>query len=200
MKELTVIYEKGIKDKGRDSYLKAIKKQIPGVNVIDVENIPNIQMSKILVLKPMNDIDYENIKTFLSYNKACDIEGIGSGKLTITAEAIMRVIGDVKGRTVVIINQSNVLGIPLAKELIDQGASVISLNSSYPCIDNLLTMTDVDVLVSASGKYEFKLDRILTRMIDVKVDLSDDLEDPIKITRVPTVEVLKDRLKPWVRY
>ncbi len=196
MKELTVIYEKGIKDKGRDSYLKAIKKQIPGVNVIDVENIPNIQMSKILVLKPMNDIDYENIKTFLSYNKACDIEGIGSGKLTITAEAIMRVIGDVKGRTVVIINQSNVLGIPLAKELIDQGASVISLNSSYPCIDNLLTMTDVDVLVSASGKYEFKLDRILTRMIDVKVDLSDDLEDPIKITRVPTVEVLKDRLKP----
>ena len=200
MKELTVIYEKSIKDKGRDSYLKAIKKQIPGVNVIDVENIPNIQMSKILVLKPMNDIDYENIKTFLSYNKACDIEGIGSGKLTITAEAIMRVIGDVKGRTVVIINQSNVLGIPLAKELIDQGASVISLNSSYPCIDNLLTMTDVDVLVSASGKYEFKLDRILTRMIDVKVDLSDDLEDPIKITRVPTVEVLKDRLKPWVRY
>lgn len=196
MKELTVIYEKSIKDKGRDSYLKAIKKQIPGVNVIDVENIPNIQMSKILVLKPMNDIDYENIKTFLSYNKACDIEGIGSGKLTITAEAIMRVIGDVKGRTVVIINQSNVLGIPLAKELIDQGASVISLNSSYPCIDNLLTMTDVDVLVSASGKYEFKLDRILTRMIDVKVDLSDDLEDPIKITRVPTVEVLKDRLKP----
>lgn len=131
----------------------------------------------------------------MSYNKACDIEGIGSGKLTITAEAIVRVVGDVKGRTVVIINQSDVLGIPLAKELIERGANVISLNSSYHCIDNLLTMTDVDILVSASGKYEFKLDRILTRMIDVKVDLSDDLEDPIKITTVPTVEVLKDRLK-----
>lgn len=195
MKELTIIYEKGIKDKGRDSYLKAIKKQIPGARIIDVENIPNVQMSKILVLKPMNDIDYENIKTFLSYNKACDIEGVGSGKLTITAEAIMRVIGDVKGRTVVIINQSDVLGIPLAKELIDQGASVISLNSSYPCIDNLLTMTDIDVLVSASGQGDFEMDRELTRMIDVKIDLSNDLEDPIKITRVPTIEVLKDRLK-----
>lgn len=32
-------------------------------------------------------------------------------------------------------------------------------------------------------------------MIDVKVDLSDDLEDPIKITTVPTVEVLKERLE-----
>lgn len=195
MKELTVIYEKGIKDKGRDFYLKAIKKQISGVNVIDVENIPNIQMSKILVLKPMNDRDYENIKTFLSYNKACDIEGIGSGKLTITAEAIMRVIGDVKGRTVVIINQSNVLGIPLAKELIDQGASVISLNSSYPCLDNLLTMTDVDILISASGQDDFEMDRELTRMIGIKVDLSEDLEDPIKITKVPTLEVLKERLE-----
>lgn len=195
MKELTVIYEKGIKDKGRNSYLKAIKKQISGVNVIDVENIPNISMDKILVLKPMNDRDYENIKTFLSYNKACDIEGIGSGKLTITAEAIMRVIGDVKGRTVVIINQSNVLGIPLAKELIDQGASVISLNSSYPCLDNLLTMTDIDILVSASGQDDFEMDRELTRMIDIKVDLSDDLEDPVKITKVPTLEVLKERLE-----
>lgn len=197
MKELTVIYEKSIKDKGRDSYLKAIKKQIPGARIIDVENIPNISMDKILVLKPMNDRDYENIKTFLSYNKACDIEGIGSGKLTITAEAIMRVIGDVKGRTVVIINQSNVLGIPLAKELIDQGGSVISLNSSYPCLDNLLTMTDVDILISASGQDEFEMDRELTRMIDIKVDLSDDLEDPIKITKVPTLEVLKERLEKW---
>ena len=197
MKELTVIYEKGIKDKGRDSYLKAIKKQIPGARIIDVENIPNIQKSKILVLKPMNDTDYENIKTFLSYNKACDIEGIGSGKLTITSEAIMRVIGDVKGRTVVIINQSNVLGIPLAKELIDQGASVISLNSSYPCLDNLLTITDVDILISASGQDDFEMDRELTRMIDIKVDLSEDLEDPVKITKVPTLEVLKERLEKW---
>ena len=133
----------------------------------------------------------EFLKEYPSY----DIEGVATGRLTITAEAIIRAIGPVDKKTVVILNQSDVLGRPLAKELIDLGANVISLNSSYPCIDNLLTMTDVDVLVSASGKYEFKLDRILTRMIDVKIDLSDDLEDPIKITTVPTIEILKERLE-----
>lgn len=195
MENLIVIYDKDIRDKGRDSYIKAIKKQIPGVRVADVANLPEVGRSKLLILKPMNDGDYETLKTFLKYNPGRDIEGLGSGKLTITAEAIIRVIGPVDKKTVVIINQSDVLGRPLAKELIERGANVISLNSSYLCIDNLLTMTDVDVLVSASGQGDFELDRELTRMIDVKIDLSNDLEDPIKITSVPTIEVLKDRLK-----
>lgn len=195
MEELIVIYDKDKKDRGRDSYIKAIKNQIPGVRVADVANLPEVRRNKLLILKPMNDGDYETLKTFLKCNPGRDIEGIGSGKLTITAEAIIRVIGPVDKKTVVIINQSDVLGRPLAKELIERGANVISLNSSYPCIDNLLTMTDIDVLVSASGQGEFELDRELTRMIDVKIDLSNDLEDPIKITSVPTIEVLKDRLK-----
>lgn len=195
MEKLIVIYDKEKPDLGRDKYIKAIKRQIPSAIVASIGELPDCTVSKMLVLKPMNYGDYETLKTFLKYNSDHDVEGVASGKLTITAEAIIRVIGPVDKKTVVIINQSDVLGIPLAKELIERGANVISLNSSYPCIDNLLTMTDVDILVSASGKYEFKLDRILTRMIDVKVDLSDDLEDPIKITTVPTVEVLKERLE-----
>lgn len=195
MEELIVIYDKEKRDRGRDSYIKAIKKQIPGVRVADVASLPEVRRNKLLVLKPMNDVDYETLKTFLKCNPGRDIEGIGSGKLTITAEAIIRVIGPVDKKTVVIINQSDVLGRPLAKELIERGANVISINSSYPCIDNLLTMTDVDILVSASGQGDFEMDRELTRMIDVKIDLSNDLEDPIKITSVPTIEVLKDRLK-----
>ena len=199
MEKLIVIYDKEKTDIGRDKYIKAIKRQVPGAIVADIGELPDCTVSKMLVLKPMEDDDYRTLMEFLKYNPDHDIEGAASGKLTITAEAIIRVIGPVDKKTVVIINQSDVLGIPLAKELIERGANVISLNSSYPCIDNLLTMTDVDVLISASGKYEFKLDRILTRMIDVKVDLSDDLEDPIKITRVPTVEVLKERLEEWKR-
>lgn len=195
MEELIVIYDKEKRDRGRDSYIRAIKKQIPGARVADVADLPEVRRNKLLVLKPMNDGDYETLKTFLKCNPGRDIEGIGSGKLTITAEAIIRVIGPVDKKTVVIINQSDVLGRPLAKELIERGANVISLNSSYPCLDNLLTMTDIDILVSASGQGEFELDRELTRMIDVKIDLSNDLEDPIKITSVPTIEVLKDRLK-----
>lgn len=200
MEGLIVIYDKEKRDRGRDAYIKAIKKQIPGVRVADVANLPEVGRSKLLILKPMNDGDYETLKTFLKYNPGRDIEGIGSGKLTITAEAILWTIyseqgNDLKGKTVVIINQSDVLGGPLAKELIDLGANVISLNSSYPCLDNLLTMTDVDILISASGQDDFEMDRELTRMIDVKIDLSNDLEDPIKITSVPTIEILKERLE-----
>lgn len=196
MNNFIVVYDKEIEDKGRDSYIKAIKRQIPDVIIADVSKDGIIQDPyKVLFLKPLDENTARNAVGFLERNPGYDIEGVATGRLTITAEAIIRVIGEVKDKTIVIINQSDVLGRPLAKELIERGANVISLNSSYPCIDNLLTMTDVDVLVSASGKYEFKLDRILTRMIDVKVDLSDDLEDPIKITSIPTIEVLKDRLK-----
>lgn len=200
MQKLVVIYDKDIRDKGRDSYIKAIKEQIPDAVVADIGELPDCSASKMLVLKPIVEEEYEVFKTFLTFNPDHDIEGAASGKLTITADAILWTIyseqgNDLRGKTVVIINQSDILGGPLAKELIDLGANVISLNSSYPCLDNLLTMTDIDVLVSASGQGDFELDRELTRMIDVKIDLSNDLEDPIKITSVPTIEVLKDRLK-----
>lgn len=205
MQKLVVIYDKDIRDKGRDSYIKAIKEQIPDAVVADIGELPDCSASKMLVLKPIVEEEYEVFKTFLTFNPDHDIEGAASGKLTITADAILWTIyseqgNDLRGKTVVIINQSDILGGPLAKELIDLGANVISLNSSYPCLDNLLTMTDIDVLVSASGQGDFELDRELTRMIDVKIDLSNDLEDPIKITSVPTIEVLKDRLKSWARY
>ncbi len=196
MNNFIVVYDKEMKDKGRDSYIKAIKREIPDAVIADINKKGCIQDPyKVLFLKPLDENTARNAVEFLKRYPRYDIEGVVTGRLTITAEAIIRIIGPAKNKTVVIINQSDVLGIPLAKELIERGANVISLNSSYPCIDNLLTMTDVDVLVSASGKYEYKLDRILTRMIDVKVDLSDDLEDPIKITTVPTVEVLKERLE-----
>lgn len=199
MENLIVIYDKEIEDKGRDSYIKAIKRQIPDAIVADIGELPDCTTSKMLVLKPMVEEEYEVFKTFLTFNPDHDVEGAASGKFTITAEAILETIwseqgNDLRGKTVVIINQSDVLGRPLAKELIDIGANVISLNSSYPCIDNLLTMTDVDVLVSASGQDDFEMDRELTRMIDVKIDLSNDLEDPVKITQIPTIEVLKERL------
>lgn len=199
MENLIVIYDKEIEDKGRDSYIKAIKRQIPDAIVADIGELPDCTTSKMLVLKPMVEEEYEVFKTFLTFNPDHDVEGAASGRLTITAEAILWTIyseqgNDLKGKTVVIINQSDVLGRPLAKELIDLGANVISLNSSYPCIDNLLTMTDVDVLVSASGQDDFEMDRELTRMIDVKIDLSNDLEDPVKIIHIPTIEILKERL------
>ena len=64
MQELIVIYDKEKRDRGRDSYIRAIKKQIPGVRVADVANLPEVRRNKLLILKPMNDGDYETLKTF----------------------------------------------------------------------------------------------------------------------------------------
>ena len=196
MEKLIVIYDKEINDKGRDSYIKAIKRQIPNAIIADVSKYGIIQDPyKVLFLKPLDGNTARNAVGFLERHPRYDIEGVATGRLTITAEAIIRVIGPVDKKTVVIINQSDVLGRPLAKELIERGTNVISLNSSYPCIDNLLTMTDVDVLVSASNNSDFTIDRFLTKDIKIKIDLSEDLDDPNKITRVPTIDVLKDRLE-----
>lgn len=143
MKSFTVAYDKSIENKGRDSYLKAIKEHIPDAIIADVSKDGMIQDPyKVLFLKPLDENTARNAVGFLERHPGYDIEGVATGRLTITAEAIIRVIGPVKNKTIVIINQSDVLGRPLAKELIERGA-----------------------------------------------------EDPIKITSVPTIEVLKDRLK-----
>lgn len=202
MKKLLVIYDKHEKDKGRDSYIGLIKKEIPTAEIFDLEglkeNEQDNEYEKILILKPMKDEYYKPLTKLYEMMPCLDIEGQFTNKLTITAEAIIRAIKkeakDLRGKTIAIINQSDLLGIPLAKELIEEGSNVLSLNSTYGSIDNLLTMTDIDILVSASGKYDYKLDRILTHKIKLKIDLSDDLEEADKITSIPTIEVLKDRL------
>lgn len=201
MKRLLVIYDKGEKSKSRDSYIRAIKKAIPEAEIYDkYEPGSKEEYDKVLILKPMKEDYYKPLTMVLEKMPWLDVEGQFSNKLTITAEAILKTIwneegNDLKDKTIVIVNQSEILGKPLAKELINLGATVMSINSNYKSLDNLLALTDIDILITASGKYEYKIDRELTRFIDVKIDLSDDLEDPVKIKSVPTIKVLKDRLK-----
>ena len=195
MNNFIVVYDKEIEDKGRDSYIKAIKKQIPDAIIADVDNLPDCTVRNVLALKPMADDTYKWIIELLEANPINDIEGAASKRLTITAEAVLRAIGDAYRKTIVIINQSEILGKSLARELLELGANVVSLNSDYTSLENLLTMTDIDVLVSASNNSDFTIDRFLTKDIKIKIDLSEDLDDPNKITRVSTIEVLKDRLE-----
>lgn len=204
MKSLLVIYDSSIVDKGRDSYLKGIKKHIPTATFIDVKDHTNYieyKQDYVLVLKPMDRNKLFNIS--YDIRKLCpekDIEGVNTGKrFALTAQALWQTIFErehknLESKTAVIINQSPTLGIPLAKHLIDWGVNVINVNSKYKDLDNLLAFTDIDILVSASGNYDFQIDRHLTRMINTKIDLSDDLEDPAKITHIPTIQVLKERL------
>lgn len=201
MKKLIVIYDKEEKDKGRDAYIKAIKKAIPEAEIYDkYEPDSKEEYDKVLILKPMKEDYYKALTMVLEKMPWLDVEGQFSGGLTITAEAILETIWNEKGinlkdKTIVIVNQSEVLGNPLAKELINLGATVMSINSNYKSLDNLLALTDIDILITASGKDEYKIDRELTRFIDLKIDLSDDLEDPVRITSIPTIKILKERLK-----
>ena len=141
MNSLLVLYDKSIEDKGRDSYLKGILKNIPDVKVSDVSLGPDghvLDRDKVLILNPMKESTYRYFRYCLwKYYPDKDIEGAHTEDLTITAEAIIRSIGEVRNKTVVIINQSEVLGESLAIELITMEANVISLNSSYKCIENL---------------------------------------------------------------
>lgn len=97
MENLIVIYDKEIEDKGRDSYIKAIKRQIPDAIVADIGELPDCTTSKMLVLKPMVEEEYEVFKTFLTFNPDYDVEGAASGKFTITAEAILETIWSEQG-------------------------------------------------------------------------------------------------------
>lgn len=206
MKSLLVIYDSSIADRGRDSYLRAIKKQIPNVALADVRNgVDGIGYNQdyVLVLKPMSGtklfkISYDIRKLFPEK----DIEGVHAGeRLALTALAIRDLImekynspDNIEDKTILIINQSNTVGQPLAKELIDLGANVININSKYEDLEDLLLFTKIDVLVSASGDSNFNIDRYLTHKVDLKIDLSEDLDDGDKITHVPTVQKLKKRL------
>lgn len=195
MRKLIVIYDEQEKDESRDSYIKGIKKQIPDAIISPIGDMVDGTYDKCLVLKPMDQEIYDNLSEFLKNNPIFDIEGIHTGELTITAEAILKSIGKVENKTVMIINQSNILGKPLAKELIERGANVISLNSSYEDIENLIIFTKVDILITATNNYNFKIDRYVTKDIETKIDLSDDLDAGDKITHLPTIQVLKERLQ-----
>lgn len=204
MKSLLVFYDSSIKNKGRDSYLKGIRKHIDNVMIVDVQDTDTFwhyDRDCILILKPMEEEKYRSICLWLGrYYPEKDIESITNDGFTITAQALRQTIlereyENIESKTAVIINQSPTLGIPLAKHLIDWGVNVININSKYKDLDNLLAFTNIDILVSASGNYDFKIDRHLTRMINTKIDLSDDLEDPVRITHIPTIQVLKERLE-----
>lgn len=195
MKKLIVIYDEQEKDEGRDSYIKGIKKQIPDAIISPLGDMVEGAYDKCLVLKPMDQEIYDSFSEFLKNNPIFDIEGVHTGELTITAEAILKSIGKVENKTIIIINQSNTLGKPLAKALIERGSNVISLNSSYKDIDNLIIFTKVDILITATNNYNFKIDRYVTKDIETKIDLSDDLDTGDKITHLPTVEILKKRLQ-----
>lgn len=195
---MLVIIDKEVKDKYRNQYLNLIKKEIEDVEVVDFRESTTLNLknyNSILVLEPINENFKSQMKDFFTVYPEKDIEGNYTKKLTITAESILNVLPiDLKAKTIMIINQSDILGKPLAKELIDRGANVISLNSKSTKTYRLLK-TDPSILISASGNKGFKIGENHLRFIPIKIDLSNDLVTKDKITSIPTIEILKKRYK-----
>ena len=75
MNNFIVVYDEEIEDRGRDSYLKAIKKNIPEAIIADVDNLPDCTVRNVLALKPMADDTYKWIMELLEANPINDIEG-----------------------------------------------------------------------------------------------------------------------------
>lgn len=67
MNNFIVVYDEEIEDRGRDSYLKAIKKNIPEAIIADVDNLPDCTVRNVLALKPMADDTYKWIMELLLY-------------------------------------------------------------------------------------------------------------------------------------
>lgn len=195
---MLVIIDKEVKDKYRNQYLNLIKKEIEDVEVVDFRESTTLNLknyNSILVLEPIEENFKSQMKDFFTVYPEKDIEGSYTKKLTITAESILSVLPiDLKAKTIMIINQSDILGKPLAKELIDRGANVISLNSKSTKTYRLLK-TDPSILISASGNKGFKIGENHLRFIPIKIDLSNDLVTKDKITSIPTIEILKKRYK-----
>lgn len=193
---MLVIIDKEVKDKYRNQYLNLIKKEIEDVEVLDFRESTALKnYESILVLEPIDEKFKSQMKDFFIVYPEKDIEGSYTKKLTITAESILSVLPiNLKSKTVVIINQSEILGKPLAKELINRGVNVINLNSKCDITYEILK-TRPDILISASGNKNFKINDEFLKNIPLKIDLSNDLVIEDKITSIPTIEILKKRYK-----
>lgn len=195
---MLVIIDKEVKDKYRNQYLNLIKKEIEDVEVVDFRESTTLNLKNyknILVLEPIDEKFKSQMKDFFTVYPEKDIEGSYTKKLTITAESILSVLPiNLKSKTVVIINQSEILGKPLAKELINRGVNVINLNSKCVITYKILK-TRPDILISASGNKNFKINDEFLKNIPLKIDLSNDLVTKDKITSIPTIEILKKRYK-----
>lgn len=210
MKRLICIYDSKLANDGTYSFMKVIQKGIKDVEFLDVNN-PNVdwewyhdyslaEIIEVLSLRPIQD-KYED--RTINYLLRRNLENEG---LPLVAEAILRVLGDVKGKSVVVLNQSMNIGIPLVAELMRKKATVLSVargNSIKMMEGNIENFSHSDVLITATGNENYKFMEELEYSeftTDLIIDLSNDVDEDFRkakkiIRNVNIVEVLKERLK-----
>lgn len=162
------------------------------INIIENAN-KNDSTNGILVLQPIQgDYDKNDINmilesiipdkdvdgaTFFNFSKILKLQDYKN--IPPTARAIhlfiKSEISDIKGINVLIINRSNVIGIPLFFLLEKEDATVTLAHSKSQKIDNL--MKEKDIIISAVGKSEiFKPSELKEGCIIVDVGISQNQE------------------------
>ena len=201
---LNVIYSSSMADAGTLSYLAGIKNKIE-VKTIDIDTksvadiaflLRNIKNEQILALRPLKDYQEDILDMYLELNNKADVEGIMQYKeltTTITAEAISRELTEVAGKKVLIINRSEIVGIPLMVELVKRNATVTIAHSKSSNIKELILNTDI--LITATSNDNFKIPANYLDEIETIIDLSEDTDSKRAIRRIKTVDILKERVQ-----
>lgn len=201
---LNVIYSSSMADNGTLSCLAGIKSKIE-VKAIDIDTksvadiaflLRNIKNEQILALRPLKDYQEDILDMYLELNNKADVEGIMQYKeltTTITAEAISRELKDVAGKKVLIINRSEIVGIPLMVELVKRDATVTIAHSKSSNIKELILNTDI--LITATSNDDFKIPANYLDEIETIIDLSEDTDSKRAIRRIKTVDILKERVE-----
>ena len=201
---LNVIYSSSMADAGTLSYLAGIKSKIE-VKVIDIDTksvadiaflLRNMKNEQILALRPLKDYQEDILDMYLALNNPADVEGIMQYKkltTTITAEAISRELKNVAGKKVLIINRSEIVGIPLMVELVKRNATVTIAHSKSSNIKELILNTDI--LITATSNDNFKIPANYLDEIETIIDLSEDTDSKRAIRRIKTVDILKETVQ-----
>lgn len=150
---------------GRRLGLKVIHHKYPQ-DVQEIEVIEYIQkcnlrsdISGIMIQSPLYAQDFSKLCSYISPLK--DFDGLNlqlSSKVNpAVVESILYWIyklsdeTDLKGRQIVIINDSNLLGKPLANILLSKGATVVICNKFTSAKDLCGYLQNADIVVSATG-------------------------------------------------
>ena len=221
-RSLVVLYDSILADEGNKIYRKLIEKEIPNTKFIDTYSLTAKQVDleikrvfaeikslygeddirgcvDILAMKPLSRKIDNAVPIYLNKYSDRDIEGIVSGEITITAEGVLRELEEHFGDLwfdVAIVNQSSVLGKPLAKELIERGNVVHIYNKNIPMDRIVKEIAHIKpmAIVTATGYDKFKIPKEVMGDSFV-IDLSHDTDSPKAIRRLKTMMILKQRLR-----
>ena len=161
---------------GAELGIECVKYQLPKtiseeelLVIIDTLNTSD-NVHGILVQLPLpNHINPDKIAESIVWYKDVDCFNpinvgrvmLGTGEINpCTPQGIFTILkhyglDDVKGKRVIIVGRSNIVGKPLANMFINRGATVVSCNSNTPFSDIVGLAYGCDILISAVGKANF---------------------------------------------